>query len=93
MKTGLPWTKRDARLAVAERARRRIERAENPAPEPCRYVPRPRLKADFIIRIESARGERLQVAVHRFMGRVRTSDGQSAREFCRGLEQLLTKSA
>ena len=30
---------------------------------------------------------------HRFFGRVRTSDGQTAREFCRGLEQLLSKSA
>lgn len=55
-------------------------------------VPR-KAKPDFTIRIESAQGERLQVSIHRFWGRVRTSDGQSAREFCRGLEQLLTKSA
>ena len=64
-----------------------------PPPDRERYVPRPRVKADFIIRIESRRGERVQVAVHRFMGLVRTGDGQSARQFCRGLEQLLTKSA
>jgi len=59
-----------------------------------RRVFRPRrTKPDFIIRIESARGERLQVSVRRFMGRVRTNDGQSARQFCRGLEQLLRKAA
>jgi hypothetical protein len=62
--------------------------------EPTGKVFRPRkLKPDFIIRIESARGERVQVSVNRFWGRVRTSDGQSARQFCRGLEQLLVKSA
>lgn len=87
-----PWNKADARKAVEVRERLRIERATNPPNEPRRRVPVPRTKADFIIRIESVRGERLQVAVHRFMGRVRTSDGQSARQFCRGLEQLLTKS-
>jgi hypothetical protein len=56
------------------------------------FYPR-RSKPDFIIRIESRRGERMQVSVNRFLGRVQTSDGQSARQFCRGLEQLLTKSA
>lgn len=90
---GRPWNKRDAQLAVAARERLRIQRAEHPTAEPRRYVPRPRTRADFIIHITSRRGERLQVAVHRLFGRVRTSDGQSAREFCRGLEQLLTKSA
>jgi hypothetical protein len=72
-----------------------MERAEaEPDIEPPRKVRLPRkAKPDFIIRIESARGERMQIAVHRFFGRVRTSDGQSARQFCRGLEQLLTKSA
>ena len=72
-----------------------MERAlAEPEIEPTRKMRIPRKsRADFIIRIESARGERLQVAVHRLFGRVRTSTGQSAREFCRGLEQLLTKSA
>lgn len=88
-----PWNKADARKAVEVRERLRIERATNPRIEPRRYVPRPRIKSDFIIRIESRSGERAQIAVHRFMGRVRTSDGQSARQFCRGLEQLLTKSS
>jgi hypothetical protein len=35
----------------------------------------------------------VQVSVWRGMGRVRLSTGQSVRQFCRGLEQLLTKSA
>lgn len=90
-----PWNKRDAKLAVAERELRRISRATaEPEFEPPRNVFSPRrTRPDFTIRIESARGERLQVAVTRLMGRVRTSDGQSARQFCRGLEQLITKSA
>lgn len=76
---GRPLNKRDAQLAVAARERLRIERAENPPPEPQRrYVPRPRAKADFIIRVESARGERLQVAVHRFMGRAGVLSGNRA---------------
>lgn len=89
------WTKRHSQNAVAAKARLRIERAlAEPEFEPSRKVPMPRrAKPDFIIRIESSRGERLQVSVHRFFGRVRTSDGQSARQFCRGLELLLTKSA
>lgn len=90
-----PWNKRDAKLAVAARERNRIACATaEPDLGPPRRGPIPRkAKPDFVIRIESARGERMQVSVHRFFGRVRTSDGQSARQFCRGLEQLLTKSA
>lgn len=81
-------------LAVAAREARRIERASNPPVESRRYVPRPRpAKPDFIVRIESARGERMQISINRFMGLVRTSDGQSVRQFCRGLEHLFTKSA
>lgn len=80
-------------LAVSVREARRIDRATNPPAEPRRYVPRPRTKPDFIVRIESRRGERMQIAINRFMGRVRTSDGQSVRQFCRGLEQLFTKSS
>lgn len=89
------WTKRHSQNAVAARSRLRIARATAPPDfKPARNVFTPRRpKPDFIIRIESRRGERLQVSVNRFMGRVRTSDGQSARQFCRGLEQLLTKSA
>lgn len=91
----MTWTKKHSQNAVAAKARLRMQRAtaELP-PEPKRRVFTPRrAKPDFIIRIESRRGERLQVSVHRFLGQVRTSDGQSARQFCRGLEQLLTKSA
>jgi len=89
------WNKHDARLAVEVRERNRIARATaEPADEPPRKLRIPRKsRADFIVRIESARGERMQVAIHRLFGRVRTSDGQTVREFCRGLEQLFTKSA
>lgn len=89
------WTKKHSQNAVAAKERLRFERANSePEIQPVSNVFRPRkLKPDFTIRIESARGERLQVSIHRFYGRVRTSDGQSARQFCRGLEQLLTKSA
>lgn len=90
------WTKRHSQNAVAARERNRIARATAAArgdARPTRYVPRPRTRPDFIIRIESARGERMQISVNRLFGRVRTSDGQSVRQFCRGLEQLLTKSA
>lgn len=72
-----------------------MERAlAEPDYEPPRKVRLPRkTKPDFIIRIESARGERIQIAVNRYLGQVRTSDGQSARQFCRGLEQLISKSS
>ena len=89
------WTKRHSKNAVEAKARIRIDRAlAEPDIEPASKLRLPRkAKPDFIIRIESARGERVQVSISRFLGRVRTSDGQSARQFCRGLEQLLTKSA
>lgn len=89
------WTKQHSKNAVAAKERLRIARATaDPVIEPARKLRLPRkAKPEFIIRIESARGERLQVSISRFFGRVRTSDGQSARQFCRGLEQLLTKSA
>jgi len=54
---------------------------------------REQLRIERAESFESRRGERLQISVHRFMGRVQTSDGQSARQFCRGLEQLITKAA
>lgn len=82
-------------LAVAARERNRIARA-NALPEEVKMDSitakiKP-AKPAFVIRIESSLGERLQVSIYRLFGRVRTSDGQSARQFCRGLEQLLTKS-
>ena len=93
---GKPWNKRDARLAVAARERNRMARATAAVAD----VPMDRCtskikaaKPDFVVRIESARGERMQVSIHRLFGRVQTSDGQSARQFCRGLEHLFTKSA
>ena len=65
-----------------------------PAVETPQRVFKPRRRPpDFIIRIESRLGERMQISIHRAFGRVQTSDGQSARQFCRGLEQLITKSA
>jgi hypothetical protein len=90
------WTKRYSQNAVAAKARKRMERSLEPdvlSLESQKVLVTRAARPAFTIRIESARGERMQVAVHRFFGRVRTSDGQSAREFCRGLEQLLTKSA
>ena len=81
---------------VAARERKRIERATvEPVLEKLRNVYRPRRrKPDFIIRIEDRFGERVQVSVNRYYGKVMIGpSGQSARQFCRGLEQLLTKSA
>lgn len=90
------WTKQHSRNAVAARERKRIERAtaEPEMEMPGKvYTPR-RRKPDFIIRIEDRFGERVQVSVNRFYGKVHVGpSGQSARQFCRGLEQLLTKSA
>lgn len=88
-------TKQHSLNAVAARARRRMARAAAGFdPGPARPVFRPRTpKADFILRLESARGERLSISIHRFMGRVRTSENISVRQLCRGLELLLTKSA
>lgn len=89
----MKWTKAHSANAVVAKARKRIAVVKTDETLPRNVFKPRRIKPDFIIRIESARGERMQVSVLRFMGRVRTSDGQSARQFCRGLEQLLTKSA
>ncbi len=90
------WTKRHSQNAVAARKRKRLERAnaEPVLEKPGRiYIPRP-AKPDFIIRIESKRGERMQVSVHRWGNRLLISDGiKSARQLCRGIELLLTQSA
>mgnify|MGYP006289378765 FL=1 len=89
------WTHKHSRNAVAAKQRRRIERAlAEPDVEIPQNVFKPRkAKPDFIVRVEDRFGERVQVSITRFMGHVRTSEGQSARQFCRGLEQLITKSA
>lgn len=91
----MKWTKRHSKNAVAAKAIKRMSRAEpsldQSGPKKI-FVPR-RHKPDFIVRIESRSGERIQISVYRFLGRVRTSDGKSARQLCRGLEQLFTKSA
>lgn len=89
------WTKLHSQNAVAAKAFLRIARATAaPAVKDRRYLPKPRRPAaDFIITIKSKRGERVQVSIYRWRGSVRTREGQSARQFCRGLEQLLTKSA
>lgn len=90
------WTKKHSRNAVAARERKRIERATaEPVWEKPRrvFTPRPG-KPDFILRIESKRGERMQISVRRYHGRVLISDGiKSVRQLCRGLELLLTQSA
>ena len=88
------WTKRHSQNAVAARARKRIGRVNAEPVLDRRRVPAPRQpKADFIIRIQDRFGERIQVSVTRIYGKVVTSTGQSARQLCRGIEQLLTKSA
>ena len=57
------------------------------------FTPRA-VKPDFVLRIESSRGERMQIAIRRYMGRVMISEGvKSVRQLCRGLENLFTKSA
>lgn len=71
-----------------------MERAEALLQQRPTRCPVPRkAKADFIIRIEDRFGERLQISVFRFMGRVHIAGGLSVRQLCRGVEQLLTKSA
>jgi hypothetical protein len=88
------WTKQHSKNAVAAKNRKRIERANaEPAIDRRRIASPRKAKADFIIRIEDRFGERVQVSAFRFMGRVHLSTGQSVRQFCRGLEQLLAKSA
>lgn len=89
------WTKDKSRRAVEAKARLRMARA---AAEPSDLYPNrvklPRFCApDFTIRIESARGERICFKIRRFNGRVFINHGQSVRQFCRGLEHLITKSA
>lgn len=87
------WTKRHSQNAVAAKARKRTADDEIEIEPPRRvYHPR-RIKPDFTVRIEDRFGSRVQISVVRCFGRVMTSDGQSARQFCRGLEQLLSKSA
>ena len=71
--------------------RKRIERGEaDSLTEPRRYVPHPRLKPDFTIRIESKSGDRVQFSVTRFGKSFITPDGsKSAREISRGVENLI----
>jgi hypothetical protein len=86
------WTKQHSRNAVAARARLRIERAQNqPDLMPPGKVPVPRRpKPDFIIRIESKSGERVQLSLIRFGKRFLTRDGfRSARQISRGIELLI----
>lgn len=87
-------TKKHALNVIAKRRRLMIERegAEMVEPETKVRIPR-KSKPDFIVRIESGRGERVQVSFRRFMGKVFNSENTSVRQFCRGLENLITKSA
>ena len=90
------WTKQHSRNAVAEKERLRLARANaEPMDEKPRRVFTPRLgKPDFILRIESKRGERMQISVRRYYGKVLISDGiKSVRQLCRGIELLITQSA
>lgn len=69
--------------------RRRLAELE-PTKERRRYIPHPRPKPDFIIRIESRRGDRTQLSVTRFGKQFITEAGiVSARHISRGIEMLL----
>ena len=74
--------------------RKRIERATaEPAKEPMRYIPHPRGKSDFTIRIESRSGDRVQISVMRWGKQFITNDGiKSARDISRGLETMLREA-
>jgi hypothetical protein len=88
------WTKRHSRNAVAAKERQRLAAASAEPKIVVGKVYHPRKpKPDFIIRIEDRFGDRIQISVNRYMGKVMTSTGQSARQLCRGIEQLITKSA
>jgi hypothetical protein len=89
-----PRNKAEAMRWVAAKERKRIEQANAEPVFDRRRVPVPRKhKPDFIIRIEDRFGERVQITVNRYYNRVLISNGQSARQLCRGIEQLITKSA
>jgi len=88
------WTKQHSKNAVAAKERKRMANATaEPVMERRRVGSSHKAKADFIIRIEDRFGERVQVSAVRYLGRVSLSTGQSVRQFCRGLEHLITKSA
>lgn len=95
-KTQMVWTKEHSKRAVAAKARLRIARARTePSLAPTGKVPLPRRpKPDFIIRIESKRGERVQLSLTRWEGWFITADGiKSARQIARGIELLIRLSA
>ena len=95
----MKWTKAHSKNAVAAKARKRIARA-NCLPDDagdvvfCAKAIKPRkAKPDFILRLEDRFGERLQISIHRLNGKVMIPGGVSVRQLCRGIEQLITKSA
>lgn len=89
------WTRERSIRANTAKERLRIQRAQA-EPEIDRVkcpVPR-KPAADFTITVKAKSGERVQVSVWRFYNRCIISDGiKSVRQLCRGLEQLITKSA
>lgn len=89
------WTKLRSARAVAARARRRLARAAAPPDGSSVRVFTPRRPAaDFIIRISTCRGDRIQISLTRFGRRFLTADGpRSARQISRGIEMLLLHSA
>lgn len=95
----MKWTKAHSQKAIAAKARLRMQRAKALPPAAGSVVfcakcikPRP-AKPDFILRLEDRFGERLQISIHRYNGKVILPGGMSVRQLCRGLEQLITKSA
>lgn len=91
----MKWTRTRSLRAHAAKERLRIQRAESEPEIDCVKCPVPRKPAaDFTIQIRSRTGERIQVSIWRFYNRCVISDGiKSVRQLCRGLEQLITKSA
>ncbi len=91
----MTWTHKHSKNAVAKKARLRMDRANAEPVIESHYCYKPRRPTpDYTITIRSSRGERLQVSAWRFNGRVMLSEGlDSVRQLCRGIEQLLTKSA
>ncbi len=86
------WTKQHSQNAVAAKARKRMAEPVIDESTGTPYKPR-KAKPDFIIRIEDRFGERIQMTINRYNGKVITSTGQSARQLCRGIKQLITKAA
>lgn len=91
----MKWSKQRSLRAHAAKERLRIKRAQAELEidrVKCQIPRRP--AADFTVTVRAKNGERVQVSIWRFCNRYIISDDiKSVRQLCRGLEQLITKSA